>query len=372
MSDPAAVDDGLNGFRYQLLDSILSGIMPVVALIAGVFLLIPSSIMERGTVFFSVILCCSILLGLAVTAGLLRSGHWFMARALCVWTASFGAAAAIHFTGGAIKSVATPTMLLPPMLVLCLYDIPRYRWMTVAVMAPVALSEAITAIDPALAPNFTSTSSPFANLALVMFSCYIVLIATLGSMSVANQKMRASLARERDLQTLIARTDALTGIANRLAFDAVAKAALSELDTTRHVALIYIDLNEFKAINDRLGHAAGDVTLVAVARRLVAFFAEAKCIARLGGDEFAILIPIAADLVGLPKLIADLRASICLPVETTAGLHPVSAAIGYATTTRTGPDYEALMSAADQSMYADKMGKVHNWVDFQRREAAAS
>ncbi len=117
--------------------------------------------------------------------------------------------------------------------------------------------------------------------ALVRLGFFVVVTLLLGALA-------ASMARERSL----ARTDALTGLLNRLAFEEVAHRELERsLRNGTPLTFGYIDLDGFKQINDRLGHAAGDAVLRTVAQVMGEQLRTVDATARLGGDEFAVLLP---------------------------------------------------------------------------------
>ena len=156
--------------------------------------------------------------------------------------------------------------------------------------------------------------------------------------------------------------DALTGLANRrLLADRMAMALAHARRHTSALALVYLDLDGFKQLNDALGHGAGDALLRQVAQRLVASVREEDTVARAGGDEFILLLwhisgPEYATAVAL-KLIAAL--AVPFIVEG----HPVSitASAGVSIYPDHGEDAETLMKSADRALYeAKRAGKnVH-------------
>jgi diguanylate cyclase (GGDEF)-like protein len=149
----------------------------------------------------------------------------------------------------------------------------------------------------------------------------------------------------RENLTLQARTDVLTGLANRAAFTAALEQA------GEPVAVLFIDLDDFKAVNDGLGHAAGDKLLREVADRLTAAGGADAVTARLGGDEFALMVAgLAADEVD--RLAERVVTAIREPVQV-AGTHAlVGASVGIADGQA---DADLLLRRADQAMYAAKV-----------------
>ena len=106
--------------------------------------------------------------------------------------------------------------------------------------------------------------------------------------------------------------DALTGLANRVSFDERLAAAMASAD--RHgdcLGVIYLDIDDFKSINDKYGHSAGDAVLVAMARRLEGAVRSEDVVARLGGDEFVVILPRLDGAADLERVAAKLRETAC-------------------------------------------------------------
>jgi diguanylate cyclase (GGDEF)-like protein len=149
--------------------------------------------------------------------------------------------------------------------------------------------------------------------------------------------------------------DGLTGLANRTHFRERVAAALS---TAGPVSLLLIDLDGFKAVNDTMGHAAGDALLVEVGDKLRATVREADLPARLGGDEFAVLLPAGADEA--ERTAERLLAAFQTPVPISGVPVPVNASIGVAAADP-ADDAESLLHRADVAMYAAKAGGKGTW-----------
>jgi len=144
--------------------------------------------------------------------------------------------------------------------------------------------------------------------------------------------------------------DPLTDLANRDLFMERLEIALSH--RSQHVGLVFLDLDDFKPINDTFGHHTGDEVLQVVAARLTSVIREHDTLARLGGDEFAIVAPdFTAD--GLSRLVARIRATLDEPHLLRGRNVQVSASIG-ATLAGHPSSAPELLRAADTEMYRDK------------------
>ena len=185
----------------------------------------------------------------------------------------------------------------------------------------------------------------------------LVLLAGLPPAIASWRRTRQRRAAEAKVRFL-AMHDALTGLPNRAHFAEALSDALSRRQAGRggDVAVVAIDLDRFKEVNDGLGHAAGDALLQAVAARLRAGVREGDVVARLGGDEFAVAQrgP-AAQPESAARLAERLVAALCEPFDLPGG-HRVacgaSAGVAAAPTDADGPD--ALMRAADTALYRSK------------------
>lgn len=146
--------------------------------------------------------------------------------------------------------------------------------------------------------------------------------------------------------------DPLTELANRRLLREKAEHAFALAQRHGHeVALLYLDLNSFKAINDSLGHAAGDQTLEEVGRRLEQTVREADTAARVGGDEFALLLGEVEGETGAVEVARRVVERLDEPVEVDGHSLDVEASIGVALYPRYASDFEELLHQADLAMY---------------------
>jgi len=159
--------------------------------------------------------------------------------------------------------------------------------------------------------------------------------------------------------------DRLTGLANRMKLEDDLRAALAAAD--RHddlVGVIFLDLDDFKPINDELGHAVGDFVLKEVAERMRCCVREIDTVARLGGDEFLALVTRVAARDDLATVARKLEEAIERPIALDG--HPpvrVTASAGLAIYEH-GEAAEDLMNRADHAMYRAKQAGVSGWEAF--------
>jgi diguanylate cyclase (GGDEF)-like protein len=182
-------------------------------------------------------------------------------------------------------------------------------------------------------------------------------------------QMRTLHAKQQEL-THLAGHDTLTGLPNRMRF-------MEQLDASiRHaslcgekLAVIFIDLDGFKQINDQLGHPAGDRALVVVAQRLRGALTGTDIVARLGGDEFIILV----SGVRSPEQIHDAagRVHTAMGEAVTLGVHrmTVGASMGISEFPQDGDHAEELLAKADAAMYAAKTSSHHRPMRYQELAA---
>ena len=152
--------------------------------------------------------------------------------------------------------------------------------------------------------------------------------------------------------------DPLTGLANRRRFVDQAEAALGGRSRVGGIAALFVDLDDFKTVNDSLGHAAGDELLVAVAARIRDGLRSTDVAARLGGDEFGVLLLDIPDPAYATTVAERLLAGISAPLEVAGVPVEVNASIGVAVDTEAMHGVDDLLSDADVAMYQAKaLGK---------------
>ncbi|MDZ4655835.1 MAG: diguanylate cyclase [Coriobacteriia bacterium] len=149
--------------------------------------------------------------------------------------------------------------------------------------------------------------------------------------------------------------DMLTGLPNRALFDDRLAVAINRADREgKPFALMFMDMNDFKIVNDTLGHAAGDQLLAEVAERLVSVVRKSDTVARLGGDEFTLLLPNAESRETVEPVIRKIISALAEPALTSQGPVDIDMSIGIAFYPEDGLTFSELMHAADMAMYQAK------------------
>lgn len=172
------------------------------------------------------------------------------------------------------------------------------------------------------------------------------------------QRLIGQLEQEKSRALALASQDYLTGLANRRMFHELASVELKRARRSRNLtALLFLDLDRFKTINDSLGHGVGDRLLQAVATRLQGAVREADLVARLGGDEFVVLLSEVPSEEFVARLAARLVQELSATYANLDG-HDVqtSPSVGIALYPRDGRHLDELLTHADQAMYSVKSG----------------
>jgi diguanylate cyclase (GGDEF)-like protein/PAS domain S-box-containing protein len=172
------------------------------------------------------------------------------------------------------------------------------------------------------------------------------------------------VASQAELQRLAFR-DGLTGLPNRIRLEERLTVAIA--DSKRYgdlLAMAYIDLDQFKPVNDRYGHAVGDIVLVEIGRRLREEVREQDIVARLGGDEFVVVFPRLTSHAETEQLAQRLVDRVREPILADGRVVSVDASVGLAFFDAATDDARRLLVKADVAMYAAKRDPEHPWLLF--------
>ena len=200
----------------------------------------------------------------------------------------------------------------------------------------------VLAADYAVPPNNALRKTVIRTVGYFLTALIAALICLL--LSTLNTQRRLSL------------HDSLTGLANRRLFDEQIKYAIARAKRNDSLmGIIYVDLNDFKSINDRYGHKAGDAVLIAVAQRVRASLRQTDFLARLGGDEFVVILEALSSQQDPLDVVATITAAINQPI-TLDDNHEVTvgASMSVVIYPDDGEDKDTLLRTADQRMYQSK------------------
>jgi diguanylate cyclase (GGDEF)-like protein len=173
-------------------------------------------------------------------------------------------------------------------------------------------------------------------------------VAALAATALQNGRLIDELERQ-------AIQDGLTSLLNRRGFSRSIEDVLSDVgERGGHAGLLFIDLNDFKCLNDRHGHQFGDALLCQVAERLSTTFREQDMVARLGGDEFAVVLPSVSSSEDLEAAAGRAQSALSLPFVIEGVSVSVTASVGIALAPEDGTTIDVVVRHADQAMYREK------------------
>ena len=174
--------------------------------------------------------------------------------------------------------------------------------------------------------------------------------------------------RAKETMTYLAYNDGLTGLANRAHFQKRLSECVARLDRYGSAfTLLYLDLDKFKAVNDSLGHQAGDRLLIEVGKRLGALVRKTDLVARLGGDEFALLLTDESDPGNVANLAARLIEQICLPFSIDGEELSIGLSLGIAIAPVNGTQADQIVRNADLALYRAKAEGGDGYCFFETR-----
>jgi diguanylate cyclase (GGDEF)-like protein len=236
----------------------------------------------------------------------------------------------------------------------------RLGWAATLGTATAALAAAVGATlaeRPSVAAAL-ALAAVLATVALLLRGLTRLLTSRLAAAAGEADALRAELEglrRTSDTFRDLAHHDHLTGLPNRgLLFDRLTLAIAQAHRQASQLAVLFLDLDDFKAVNDSFGHAFGDRVLVDLARRLRGCVRAGDTVARLGGDEFVVLLDPVGGAEDAAKVAAKLRDSVALAIRVDGRRASVTASIGTSLCPRDGASAEALVRSADAAMYREK------------------
>ncbi len=218
---------------------------------------------------------------------------------------------------------------------------------------------------------FAPGSSVLHMLAPILILAFLISGGALGAISRRLYRKTAELETSRAQSEHLALHDTLTGLPNRAMFEVRLKKVLARTKRSSGIAaILLIDLDDFKQVNDTFGHPAGDALIKEVAKRLAAQLRDYDTVARLGGDEFAIIISESTDELAVGAISERIVADLARPFDLMGSQSFIGASIGVAIAPRDGLEPTELIRKADIALYkakADGRGR-HRFFDHELDE----
>lgn len=348
-------DDAELRSRARLLLAMLATVDLLSILVMLYFLFAPPAQMEPDTRrFVLTLISASAVLYMSLTLALQR-GLFRIATVGTVLVSLGSIAIAVLATSGLPQSPAAPLLLFPVVMSFCLLG-PRIGTLIALLIPSLCLLQWVATTHWGLRlPAVQSGLMPATDDLLVAGLNYCLVFIVLLVYERISHNLRMERDAERQRLAHFATHDDLTGLANRRHFVQRLQEACARCDRTgQRIAVLYIDLDSFKHINDTLGHGAGDHTLIEIAGRLHAMLRVQDVVARLGGDEFAILIDPCNAEHEVGELCDRLQRRIAEPMRFDDRELSVGASIGVVFYPCEGVSSDHVLRMADVAMYAKK------------------
>lgn len=327
------------------------GLLPFVALLELVFIGHPDAQLLALAISLS-----SVFIWVIGLLSLRFLGSFSFCVHLVVFSGIFCISIAAYFTGG-IYSPVLIAIILPPVIASVLASVPSaFAWggFNMAVCIALYALDKQNFFMPSIIPESLYT------LVLAIFygfACFLIL-GVIYMHEHIDAQFKIALEYERKKMNTLAHLDQLTGLANRLGFNKNLQSAMEKAaEAKRKVGIVYLDLDDFKPVNDRHGHEAGDQVLKAAAERMRLHIRSADTIARLGGDEFVVIL----DSIDSKDRVQDIAKAMVKEISTPLMFGQTELRVGASAGISLYPDdagdIKGLLDAADKGMYANKQQK---------------
>ena len=286
-----------------------------------------------------------------------RFKHYSLIANLSIFMALLSITVGIALSGGPIESVVNYLILLPPFMAILLLGFRGGAlWSALAFGAEISMI--YQHFQGYRFPQLWDTRYYQLIEVLSWLISFVTSVSTALIYERLHQRLSLALEAKQQEYRFLATHDGLTRIPNRTLFDDRVERAIHRVGRSGGAfAVLFIDLDGFKPINDRYGHAAGDKTLICVAQRLQSMIRKADTVARLGGDEFAVLLMDVAKPSDIERVLAALLAHIAEPIGIDDYQVALSASVGVAFCPTDGKSLAELKRRADMAMYRAKRRK---------------
>ncbi len=348
-------------YRARILAAMIFFNMLVIFSIPIVLLFVPS----MGDVLVANII--TVTLG-SVFIGLLyvlrRFGCYMLCCNVAVVSGFVSITAGIIISGGPLQSPAIQLAFIPSIMMFCLGGMGAgFAWSGVVLVTQLVL--VAMGLSGFAFPNVLNEGNLgynwFLDWVIGFFSMTIIIV----TYEYLNLRLKGERDREHEKYVFQARHDSLTELPNRNMFSQTLKDAFRRAHRTeKKVALLYIDLDGFKPINDQLGHEGGDVVLVSMAKRLRNAIRETDMVARIGGDEFAIVLEGLNETDSIQRVVENVLEAIAQPIEAKGHSICITGSIGVSIYPDHTHDMDTMLRYSDLAMYKAKQNRnTWSWYD---------
>jgi diguanylate cyclase (GGDEF)-like protein len=267
-------------------------------------------------------------------------------------------ASGIYVSGGLPESPVTQLLVIPLLMAFFFGGLRWGGYAAVVTLGVAVLLQLLYNTDI----RFPQTIGEGAQMHTTRLLISAISFVFITGMAVAYEYVAIRLRRERDHEQerykRLARIDPLTGLANRRNFDATLDERARSCGDAEGFVLGYLDLDGFKPINDRYGHAVGDEVLRIVSDRLRSALRSAEFVGRYGGDEFMLILEAQSNAAHFEQVAQRVLSAIEQPISTSKGIVTVGGSIGFAHFPQHGAEVDHLVQAADVAMYAAKRQRL--------------
>ncbi len=350
--------DRLLMLQATILSNIFLGCAAIVLIFsAGIKITFPELMDEKSREIFLVldITLSSICL---IAYGFVQTGYYKFGREVFTLAAFLSTFAGLFLTGGFPGSSVVPCLIILPVIGYLFYGA-KFGFASAAVVLVVIFMQWIAVENLGLVvPDFTSKASPATNAVIVFAMSFGAIVAIVSIYQSRNNHLQRELNEERKNLSKLVSQDALTGIANSRKFhDELQKLGKECSSADERFSIIFLDLDDFKNINDSHGHYAGDCVLKVIASRIGKCVRETDLVARIGGDEFGVLLKPEIDTLFIDQVKIKLQKTLREPITVDCTQHHVGVSVGHSVYPDDATDLNELLKLADQSMYETKTRK---------------
>lgn len=283
-----------------------------------------------------------------------RTGAFLLCANICIASVYISVTIGVYVSSGPIDSPATPVVPVTALMAFCLCGRRwGFIWASIVLLTHIIMFSMVS--SGFQFPNVLASDTSNINTIFDWIIAYSAIIAMVALYENMQDRLKAERDQEHEKYVYLATHDQLTGIPNRVLFYDRLNNALTRARRERtQLAVLYLDLDGFKPINDSFGHDAGDSVLKEIANRLWHSVRSSDTVARLGGDEFAAILENISKPEDAEEIAQKIADKIHSPVELSQRQASVQASIGIAYFPADGSTSDELLRCADVAMYRSK------------------